>query len=207
MCLVCRQGRAYCFFVTASDGLKDWLEEVSTCNCSLQSMPTMPQVQINFFENYTLCEEFLLRQIPSLFSLSDTALTSIADENVEAKTGIALFLTDKSYKYILTFPINKLSHRIACSLLVIILFLIGVLLLRGITCAYETKPAAGGGGGGGGNQSSGTSNGLPVSSPVPPTPLHCATSQCPCQYIQNHLYNKAKPAPNVCWRMPNFGFH
>ncbi|XP_057373853.1 transmembrane protein 268-like isoform X4 [Daphnia carinata] len=63
------------------------------------------------------------------------------------------------------------------------------------------------GGGGGGNQSSGTSNGLPVSSPVPPTPLHCATSQCPCQYIQNHLYNKANPAPNICWKMPNFGFH
>ncbi|XP_057373850.1 uncharacterized protein LOC130694773 isoform X2 [Daphnia carinata] len=77
-------------------------------------------------------------------------------------------------------------------------------LLAAINAYNATGPS---GGGGGGNQSSGTSNGLPVSSPVPPTPLHCATSQCPCQYIQNHLYNKANPAPNICWKMPNFGFH
>jgi UDP-N-acetylmuramyl pentapeptide phosphotransferase/UDP-N-acetylglucosamine-1-phosphate transferase len=37
-------------------------------------------------------------------------------------------------------------------------------------------------------------------------PLHCATAQCPCQYIQNYLSFKKNRSSRPCWKMPSFGF-
>ena len=132
------------------------------------------------------------------------------DENVEAETRIVIFFF---YFFFLRKRILRKRNlymkdiRIIPSLIFRSLLVITIFRLAMFCCwallVHIRKPVGGGGGG----QSSGSSNGLPVSSPVPPTPRHCATSQCPCQYIQNHLYNKANPAPNVCWKMPNFGFH
>jgi len=42
-----------------------------------------------------------------------------------------------------------------------------------------------------------------------PTPRHCATAQCLCQFIELHLYKKVHPDKQYttpCWKLPSFGF-
>jgi hypothetical protein len=128
-CLVCRQGQAYCFFVTARDGLKDFLDKAWTCSCLQQSMPTMPQVHINFFKNCSLCE-LVHASSHSAFVKSNYSLkiennfndfsNTVVDENVEAETRIVnfffffFFFLRKRNLYmkeirILTFSSTKLS--------------------------------------------------------------------------------------------------